>query len=158
MSLTEAEAQALAAVHARLIPSDDTGPGAVEANVLRFVDWALDGALAVHQEQYTRGLAALDAWATSRRGAVFAELGPETQDDVLRELESGTATGFEPSARLFFDLVRLHAIQGMFSDPVHGGNAGEVGWDLIGFPGIKHGYSEKEQQLDVVVERVRRRA
>jgi gluconate 2-dehydrogenase gamma chain len=23
----------------------------------------------------------------------------------------------------------------MFSDPVHGGNAGMIGWQLIGFPG-----------------------
>ncbi len=28
-----------------------------------------------------------------------------------------------------------HTIKGMFSDPMHGGNAGLIGWQLIGDPG-----------------------
>jgi gluconate 2-dehydrogenase gamma chain len=154
-ALTEAEATTLSAVHARLIPTDDAGPGATEAQVPRFVERALGGALAPLRDRYRSGLAALDSWSRTTRSTAFAELEPAAQEDVLRELENGIATGFDPSSRAFFDLMRLHAIQGMFSDPAHGGNAGEVGWDLIGFPGLKHGYSDEEQQLDVPVPRVR---
>jgi hypothetical protein len=39
----------------------------------------------------------------------------------------------------------------MFCDPFHGGNANFVGWDLIGFTGIRMVYTEAEQQLDVAV-------
>ena len=27
-------------------------------------------------------------------------------------------------------------MQGMFSDPIHGGNRDKAGWKMIGFPGI----------------------
>ena len=39
----------------------------------------------------------------------------------------------------------------MFGDPVHGGNADFVGWDLIGFYGVKLEVTAAEQQLDVTV-------
>jgi gluconate 2-dehydrogenase gamma chain len=35
----------------------------------------------------------------------------------------------------FFSALVLHTRQGMFCDPVYGGNDSRVGWDLIGFPG-----------------------
>jgi gluconate 2-dehydrogenase gamma chain len=35
----------------------------------------------------------------------------------------------------FFRLLRRHTIEGMFSDPLHGGNANMIGWQLIGYPG-----------------------
>ena len=50
---------------------------------------------------------------------------PREQDAKLRTLD-GT---------YFFTLLRRHTIEGMFCDPMHGGNAGLVGWKLIGFPG-----------------------
>ncbi|HEY2646593.1 MAG TPA: gluconate 2-dehydrogenase subunit 3 family protein, partial [Candidatus Acidoferrales bacterium] len=31
--------------------------------------------------------------------------------------------------------LRQNTIEGMFSDPVHGGNVDMVGWQLVGFPG-----------------------
>ena len=36
---------------------------------------------------------------------------------------------------LFFALLRRNTVEGMFCDPIHGGNADMVGWQLIGFPG-----------------------
>ena len=35
----------------------------------------------------------------------------------------------------FFALLRQNVLEGMFSDPLHGGNANLIGWQLIGFPG-----------------------
>lgn len=150
-TFTAAEADTVDAVLARLIPSDASGPGAAEARVLRYVDRALDGELAASRPAYTAGIAATDAWARSRFGRPFAALTAAQQDAVLTDLEANVATGFSPSSRAFFDLVREHALQGMFGDPVHGGNADFVGWDLIGFAGVKLAFSEAEQQLDVTV-------
>jgi gluconate 2-dehydrogenase gamma chain len=156
-TLRPAEAATLAAIHAQLIPTDDCGPGAAEANTIRYVDRALGGRLARHRSSYARNLVALDAWSISRSGAEFAALDPADRDDVLRELEAGSAEGFEPSASAFFELLRLHAIEGMFADPHHGGNTGGVGWDLVGFPRPKVVFTAEEQRLEVDVEPVRPR-
>jgi hypothetical protein len=43
--------------------------------------------------------------------------------------------------------VRAHTIQGTFCDPYYGGNANFVGWDLIGYPGIRMTVSEDEQRM-----------
>jgi gluconate 2-dehydrogenase gamma chain len=150
-TLTATEADIADAFLARLIPSDANGPGAREARVLRYVDRALSGELASSRTAYTAGLAATDAHARSKFGAGFASLSASQQDAVLSDLEQNVATGFSPNSRAFFDLVREHALQGMFGDPYHGGNADFIGWDLIGFAGIKVEFSEAEQQLDVTV-------
>jgi gluconate 2-dehydrogenase gamma chain len=42
----------------------------------------------------------------------------------------------------FFQLLRTHTIEGMFCDPMHGGNAGLIGWQLIGFPGPRMNYRD----------------
>lgn len=150
-TFTAAEADTVDAMLGRLIPADSNGPGAVEARVLRYVDRALSGELASSRPAYTAGIAATDAYAQSKFGRPFASLAAAQQDAVLTDMERNAATGFTPNSRTFFDLVREHALQGMFGDPVHGGNADFIGWDLIGFAGIKLAFSEAEQQLDVTV-------
>ncbi len=87
--LSAAERATLAAVLERLIP------GAAEAQVIRYVERALEE----HRDVYAEGLAALDG---------FASLEPAQLDVRLAAIE-GSA---------FFELVRLHAIQGMFADPL----------------------------------------
>ena len=150
-SLTATEADALDAMLDRLIPTDASGPGAGEARVLRYVDKALDGELRADRPRYAAGLAALDDYARSRFGSRFADLTAAQQDTILLELEQNAAPGFPGGSRAFFDLVREHALQGMFGDPYHGGNEDFIGWDLLGFTGIRMVYTEAEQQLDVAV-------
>jgi gluconate 2-dehydrogenase subunit 3-like protein len=64
-------------------------------------------------------------------------------------MESGTATGFTPSSDTFFNLVREHTLQGMFCDPYYGGNANFVGWDLLGYPGVRTAVSPDQQRLGI---------
>jgi len=150
-TFTAAEADTVDAMLDRLIPADGSGPGATEARVLRYVDRALSGDLADSRPAYTAGVAATNAHARSRFGEDFADLTAAQQDTILDELERDVASGFSPSSRAFFDLIREHALQGMFGDPVHGGNADFIGWDLIGFYGVKLEVTAAEQQLDVTV-------
>jgi hypothetical protein len=72
---------------------------------------------------------------------------------VLTEVEAGTATGFAGGAATFFALVRGHTLQGTFSDPYYGGNANFVGWDLIGYPGVRTIVTPDEQRLGADVPR-----
>ena len=52
------------------------------------------------------------------------------QDDKLTSIEKTH----------FFQLLRTHTIEGMFCDPMHGGNAGLIGWQLVGYPGPQMSY------------------
>ena len=146
-TLTAAEADILEAMVARLIPTDENGPGASEARAAHYIDRALTGPLRGARASYAANLAALDAYAQEKKGAPFAKLDPEAQDAVLTDMEKNIATGFTPSAAAFFALVRTHTIQGTFCDPYYGGNADFVGWDLIGYPGLRLTVTAEEQRM-----------
>jgi gluconate 2-dehydrogenase gamma chain len=146
-TLTAAEADTLEAIVARLIPSDDNGPGATEARAAHYIDRALTGPLRSSREAYAVGLTAIDAYAQSTKGDAFVRLVAADQDAVLTDMEKNVATGFFPNAAAFFNLVRTHAIQGTFCDPYYGGNANFVGWNLISYPGLRMTVSEDEQRM-----------
>lgn len=150
-ALTAAEADALEAVVERLVPSDDDGLGAAEARAARYIDRALAGELRELLPSYSANLAALDAHAQATLGERFADLAEADRDAVLAALERNQVAGFVPSSSAFFETVREHTLQGTFGDPFHGGNEDFVGWDLLGFPGIRLDFKPKEQALDVVV-------
>jgi gluconate 2-dehydrogenase gamma chain len=145
-NLNATEMELLDAIAARLIPSDANGPGAIEAMATHYIDRALGGALASSRAAYTSGLAALDRYARSSRGAPFTQLSPTDQDSVLIDVETGAATGFTGSSAAFFAMVLGHTHQGTFGDPYYGGNANFVGWDLINYPGVRTMVSAAEQQ------------
>jgi hypothetical protein len=67
------------------------------------------------QERYRRGL--------DRLGHDFATLPVDVQDDLLAA---------DPD---FARLLYVHACEGLYGDPVYGGNRGGIGWRSIGFPG-----------------------
>jgi gluconate 2-dehydrogenase gamma chain len=144
--LTAAESDILEAVVARLIPSDELGPGAREARAAHYIDLALGGALASSRPAYAAGLAALDRYAQASRGDAFARLSPMDQDAVLVDVEKGAATGFTGSSTAFFNMVLNHTHQGTFGDPYYGGNANFVGWDLLGYPGVRTMVSAADQR------------
>jgi gluconate 2-dehydrogenase gamma chain len=145
-NLTAAEADLLEAMVARLIPTDANGPGATEARAAHYIDRALGGALASSHQTYTSGLAALDRYARSSRGKPFTALSAIDQDSVLVDVESGAATGFAGSSAAFFGLVLGHTHQGTFGDPYYGGNKDFVGWDLVGYPGVRTMVTAADQQ------------
>ena len=147
-TFTAVEAATVEAMVARLIPTDENGPGAREARAAHYIDRALSGALASSLDAYRSGLSALDSYARASKGAPFAQLSTEEQDAVLTDMEHNVATGFAPNASTFFNLVRTHTIQGTFSDPYYGGNANFVGWDLIGYPGVRLAVTANDQRLD----------
>ncbi len=70
--------------------------------------------------QYTAGVLALDELA----GGSFVDATAEERDAVLVKDPDGFTT-----------LLFSHAIEGMYSAPEYGGNAGGVGWDEVHFAG-----------------------
>jgi gluconate 2-dehydrogenase gamma chain len=157
-TLTAAEADTLEAIVARIIPSDENGPGAAEARAAHYIDRALVGPLRGSRAAYAAGLAAIDDYAQSAKGAAFGKLAAKDQDAVLTDLEKNVATGFTPNAAAFFNLVRTHTIQGTFCDPYYGGNANFVGWDLLGYPGLRMVVTADEQRMSARAKPVRQSA
>lgn len=147
VTLTAAEADTLDALVGRLIPTDANGPGAIEAHAARYIDRALADALAPFRDTYRAGLAAVDAYARTSKGAPFARLSAENQDAVLSDMEKNAATGFTGGSAPFFNLVLGHTIQGTFCDPFYGGNDRFAGWDLIGYPGIRLAATANDQRM-----------
>jgi gluconate 2-dehydrogenase gamma chain len=155
-----AEARFLDAAVARLIPADELGPGAREADATFFIDQQLAGSWGVHgrayrmgpwqegtpqqgfqsrltpQEIYRAGIRETDRHCTQRYGKAFWSLTPEQQDEVLHHLEDGEIALESVSSKLFFGLLWKNTEEGFFADPMYGGNRDKVGWKLIGFPGV----------------------
>ena len=147
-TLTAAEGATLEAIVARLIPTDANGPGATEARAARYIDRALSGFLASARDAYRAGLTGIETYARAVKGTAFTQLSPQDQDVVLTDMERNTAKGFTNAAG-FFNLVLSHTMQGTFGDPFYGGNANFVGWDLLGYPGVRLTATANDQRMGV---------
>ena len=122
----------------RLMPGAPGKPGARDAGVLNYIDLALAGAYADLQDFYRRGLAELDQYCRKTYREPFVRLTAAQQDAVITALEEGKAAEFAwPSAQAFFNTLRTHTMEGMFADPIYGGNRDFAGWRLVGFPGAQ---------------------
>jgi gluconate 2-dehydrogenase gamma chain len=141
------DAATVAAMAERLMPGAPGKPGAREAGVLNYIDLALSGAYADLQEFYRRGLAQLDAHCRKTYNEPFVRLDGGKQDEAIAALEQGKAADFTwPTAQAFFETVRTHTIEGLFADPVYGGNKDFAGWRLVGFPGGQAVYTPADLQ------------
>jgi gluconate 2-dehydrogenase gamma chain len=131
------------------MPGEPGKPGARDAGVLNYIDLALAGAYADLQYFYRRGLAALDAHCGETYKKPFAQLDAAQQDAVIMAVEQGKATVFTwPSGPAFFNTVRTHTMEGMFADPIYGGNKDFAGWRLVGFPGAQPVFSPEDLQSE----------
>jgi gluconate 2-dehydrogenase gamma chain len=165
------EAAFVDAAVARLIPNDELGPGAKEANVTIFIDRQLAGAYGQASHWYMQGpwakgkasqgyqtrmtpaqvyraaIKDIDAATQGKfSGARFAALQPQQQDEILHALDDSKMDLPNVEAKAFFDMLLQNTIEGFFSDPIHGGNKDMVGWKLIGFPGARYDYRPHVKQ------------
>jgi gluconate 2-dehydrogenase gamma chain len=141
------DAATVAAFAERLMPGAPGKPGARDADVLNYIDLALAGAYADLQYFYRCGLASLDAYCRKTYKEPFRRLSAGQQDEVITALEQGKANEFSwPSAVAFFNTVRTHTMEGMFADPIYGGNKDFAGWRLVGFPGAQMEFTAADMQ------------
>jgi gluconate 2-dehydrogenase gamma chain len=78
----------------------------------------------------------------SRNAKAFADLSPSQQDDLLKEMEDGKLQLAGVDAKVFFTMLLQNTKEGMFSDPIYGGNKDMAGWKMLGFPGARYDYTE----------------
>jgi gluconate 2-dehydrogenase gamma chain len=167
------EARTIEAIAERIIPGGDGEVGATDAGVIYYIDKAVAGFSLPLQKVYRLGLRALERECRVRYSASFVDLDATRQDETVRrflgpevvresdavaaekdhDLEGPRSSGLPTEAPIeravidrFFAVVREHAIEGMFCDPVYGGNRNMTGWRLVGFPGVHWGYTEEQMK------------
>lgn len=139
------DTRTIAAFAERLMPSGSGKPGATDANVVNYIDLALSGPYSDRQDFYRRGVAQLDAYCAKSFGKPFRFLTAAQQDQAISALEQGKASGFDwPKPHEFFEIVRTHTMEGMFADPIYGGNRDFSGWRLVDFPGAQAMFTEDD--------------
>jgi gluconate 2-dehydrogenase gamma chain len=121
---TSQQAADYEAFASQIFPTDET-PGAKEANVVRFVDFALSEIEPQNQQNFAKALQALDAETkkTAPQALSFAVLPAELQVETMKAFERSDD----------FGMLKSYAVAGFFGDPSDGGNKDQIGWKLIGF-------------------------
>jgi gluconate 2-dehydrogenase gamma chain len=98
---------------------------------------------------YKHVLPRIDAHVRARYAShALPELTADAQDAMLRELEAGSVdlalaqgpSGFTSAD--FFALFLANVKEGLFADPMYGGNRDVAGWRWIGYPGDPMAYGD----------------
>jgi gluconate 2-dehydrogenase gamma chain len=101
------------------------------------------------REVYRTVLPRIDAHARSTSGGTaFVDLAPADQDAILTTLEAGKVdlglasgpNGFTSAS--FFTMFLQNVNEGLFADPVYGGNRDMAGWTWVDYPGDPMGYGD----------------
>lgn len=145
-----------------IYPADERSPGGVDIGLATYIDRALGGPwgagdrlymdgpweTGVPQQGYQLPLSPAQlvrqgiqstnsACARQYGGKAFDGLSAGDKEAVLQQLFSGKLV-FDnglPSAT-FFSVLYQCVVEGIFSDPIYGGNKDKAGWKLVGFPGV----------------------
>ncbi|PZW44919.1 gluconate 2-dehydrogenase gamma chain [Humitalea rosea] len=83
------------------------------------------------------GIEATNAHCVKAHGQPLDQLTEAQRNQVLLDLDGGRIT-FEDGlpARTFWSMAYGNVMEGMFADPIYGGNRDKAGWRLVGFPGV----------------------
>jgi gluconate 2-dehydrogenase gamma chain len=154
------EAAFVEALVDHMVPADELTPKGTDIGINIYIDRALAGAWGKGERLYMQGpwkpgvpsqgyqlpltpaqlyragIEATNAHCRKSYGKPFDRLTEQQKEEVLVGLSSGKVT-FDSGlpARVFWTTVYQTVMEGMFSDPIHGGNRDKAGWKLIGFPG-----------------------
>lgn len=159
--------ETLAAAAERIYPEDENGPGAIGLSVPYFIDKQLAGEWGMNADDYMDGPYQPSSWDTHgyqtklNRGEVFlvglrrmqevsqqeqnetfVDLEGEVQDEILNMFDSGEVDIPGVRSDAFFQLLRQATIEGVYADPVYGGNKDMMGWKMIEYPGPRLGWEE----------------
>src|SRR5262252_3902443 len=154
------EAAFVEALVDHMVPADELSPKGTDIGINIYIDRALAGAwgngdrlymqgpwkkgvpsqgyqLPLTPAQFYRaGITATNAHCRKTYNKRFDQLTEAQREEVLQGLAAGRVN-FEGGlpVREFWTMVYQTVIEGMFADPIHGGNRNKAGWRLIGFPG-----------------------
>lgn len=121
----------LEAVCERIYPADQE-PGATDANVVNYIDAQLSHPPVESFLPVIRSvIRTLDRFAKRKGQSGFGQLSALDQDQMLKKMQQSRA-GRYGGARAMRILVAL-TLEGLFGDPIYGGNKDKALWKSIGF-------------------------
>jgi gluconate 2-dehydrogenase gamma chain len=154
------EAAFVEALVDHMIPADEFTPKGTDLGLNVFIDRALAGGWGkgerlyaqgpwkkglpsqgyqlplVPAELYRAGVDATNAHCRKTYGKGFDRLDAKQREEVLVGLSTGKVTFADGlPVRDFWTVLYQTVMEGMFSDPIYGGNRNKAGWRMIGFPG-----------------------
>jgi gluconate 2-dehydrogenase gamma chain len=170
LTLTATEVAFLGAAYDTFIPADNLSPSGTDCGLVVFWDRQLAGAYGngaklyrsgpfvpgkpeqgyqlplTPREYFAAGIKAANAWCRGKYGKDFDRLAPAERDAALKAMDSREAKfeGFD--AKGFLEALYASAMEGFFSDPLHGGNRDKASWKMIGYPGLPATYARTAQQ------------
>ena len=158
--LNPEEAAFIEALVNHMIPKDEYTPSGVEMGLPIYIDRALAGGWGKGDRQYTQGpwregtpsqgyqlpltpaqlykagIAEANKLTTEKYQKTFDYLTSSQKEEFLISWQSGKLTFSSGiNSKMFFTILYQNVMEGIFSDPIYGGNKDKVGWKLIGFPG-----------------------
>jgi gluconate 2-dehydrogenase gamma chain len=154
------EAAFVEALVDHMVPADELTPKGTDIGINVYIDRALAGGWGKGERLYMQGpwkagapsqgyqlpltpaqlyragIEATNAFCRKTYGKTFERLSEPQREEVLTGLASAKI-GFDNGlpVRVFWSTVYQTVMEGMFADPIHGGNRDKAGWKLIGFPG-----------------------
>lgn len=155
------EAAFVEALVDHMIPADEISPKGTDLGVNIYIDRALAGGWGkgdrlymqgpwklgtpaqgyqlplTPAQLYRAGIAATNAHCRKTYGNTFDRITADQRQEVLTGLSTGKIAfdGGLP-VRVFWTTLYQTVVEGMYSDPIYGGNRNKAGWAIIGFPGI----------------------
>lgn len=175
MYFDKAQFDTIEAAAEQIFPKTETGPGAKELLVAYFIDHQLAGNWGLNSKEYMTGpfypaeatplfghqthlyrqqifnlgIEALNSEASKKYNARFSEIKEEEQIAILTAFEEGEVTlNGAVTSSFFFGLLKSATIEGVYADPLYGGNKDMQGWKMKNFPGHQMSYAdiiEKEE-------------
>jgi gluconate 2-dehydrogenase gamma chain len=155
------EAAFVEALVDHMIPADEISPKGTDLGVNVYIDRALAGAWGKGERLYMQGpwklgapsqgyqlpltpaqlyragIEATNAHCRKAYGKSFDRIEDAQRQEVLTGLSTGKII-FDNGlpVRVFWSTLYQTVVEGMYSDPIYGGNRNKAGWAIIGFPGV----------------------
>ena len=154
------EAAFVEALVDHMVPADDLTPKGTDLGINIYIDRALAGAWGkgdrlymqgpwkqgvpnqgyqlplTPADLYRAGIAATNTYCRKTFGKQFDQLDEAQREQVLVDLSGAKITfGDGLPVRAFWAAVYQTVMEGMFCDPIYGGNRNKASWRMLGFPG-----------------------
>jgi len=174
MFFNQEQYQTAEAAAERIFPADDLGPGAKELGAAFFIDHQMAGMYGTNardymtppfqkaeayqgyqlafkrQELMALGLDALNEYSQNNYQNKFTKLTEDQQNEVLAAFEANEVDLKGVPAATFFTMLRNLTIEGVYSDPLYGGNKNMAGWKMKSYPGNQMSYYDAIEKEGLV--------
>lgn len=166
MFFTQGEFKVIEPAVERIYPEDDNGPGAKELGVGFYIDHQLAGEWGFNAREYMEppffhgekvqgyqgrlkrreifriALQEMQNYSQQKYDKKFENLDENKQINILKDFQKDNIDLTTISPNGFFEMLRSAVLQGVYADPLYGGNKNMEGWRMRNYPGDQMSYKD----------------